>query len=149
MSAAQLALPPNLDRALVNGRNRFEKALKDLIAAKEEEAQVATEKKDVAGAVDALAKNCIAVGLKQGSSAAKGHAEAGKPAPAETDLAMLRSKLKELRENAAKITKDLARQERKADRKIASANADLAASCDVLNGIPNLRRAMTFARAGM
>ena len=151
-AAAPVALPPNLDRAMFEGQNALERALDHLVAAKEEAALVAAENRDLLGAEDAMAKHYITAALKPGDSAAEhaagaGGARAPKPADEYADLPRLRMKLRGLRESAAKLTKELAKEERRIARKVAAASAEVAASCDVLGRSATLQRAQRAARA--
>ena len=147
--ASDPALPQKLDRALVDGRKRFEKALDHLVDAREQEALIAAEKKDIASAADAIAKNYVAAALKRGDSAAKEREKAETTGPEKTDLAIVGKKLRQLRTDAETLTKRVGRDVQKAAQALAIANAELAASCDALNSSRNLKEAKRSARAAL
>ncbi len=146
-SSDQAAPTEKLDRALVDGRRSFEKALNHLVAAREQAALLAAERKDIASAEDAMAKNNIATALIRGDSAAHGREKAETAGPDKMDLSMVGKKLHKLRSDAAAINQRIDRDERKAAEALVVANAELAASCNTLNNSRNLQQAKRSAHA--
>lgn len=84
--------------------------------------------------------------LKGGDSAAKGQKKTGATGPDQTDLPMVEKKLQELRTDAAAAKRLVDRDEEKATRALAIANAELTASCTTLNKSENLQQAQRSAR---
>ena len=80
-------LPQKLDRALVDGRKRFDEALETLVAAKAKEALIATEKQDIAAAAEELAKNCVTAAVKHGGADGKEQKGGGSGGPARVESA--------------------------------------------------------------
>ena len=145
-ASSDQALPPqSLDRALVDGRRAFEKAVNRLVDAKEQAALIAAEKKDIASAEDAMVKNCIAAALARGDAAARERKKADVADPDKTDLSTLGKKLRELRNEAVAINQRIDRDAQKAAQALVAANAELAASCDALNNSRNLQQAKRSA----
>ena len=136
----------NLDRALVDGRKRFDKAIKHLVEAREAEAFSATQMKDIASAEEAMAKNFVTAAIRRGDSPAKGQKKAETRSTDKTDLPMVGEKLRELRIEAAALEKRAERDEEKAARALLGANAELTASYDVLNNSGMLQQAKRSAQ---
>ena len=135
-----------LDHAWVDGRAHFHKAICQLVKAKEREAAIAAEKKDVASAEDAMAKNYIATAFKHDDSAAKGRKTTETTGPDQTDLPTVQKRLQQLRADAAAVKKLVGKEERKTRQALASANAELDASCIVLSNSAYLQQAKRSAR---
>jgi hypothetical protein len=137
--------PQKLDRALVDGRKHFNEVIDKLPAAKAKEAEIAAEKKELAGAVEQIAAGYIATASKHGGFAAKEQSKA-KAAPPKSDLLLLREKLAQLRVESVKAGEELDQEEKKAKEALAEANQALDDSYALLSKSENLRQARRSAQ---
>jgi hypothetical protein len=139
-------LPHKLDRALVDGRKRFNAVLEKLPDIKTKEAFIATEKQDLANAVEELAKNCITAAIKHGGPDAKEQKKGEAAAQPASSLPAVQEQLAQLRTDAAKLEDQLEQQEKKAKEELSKANAALDECYAVLDKSEYLQQAQRSAR---
>jgi hypothetical protein len=110
----------------VEGRKQFNEAVDELVRAQEKKTEVSREKKDVSEAETELAKRALS---------------------AATDLAATCNKLRQLREQAAKLSQEIeSAHEKQTEEDLRHAKTRLAASTDTLERSENLQRARESAR---
>ena len=139
-------LPQMLDRALVDGRKHFNEALENLPVIKAKEALIATEKQDLANAVEDLAKNCVTAAVKHGGSDAKEQKRGEAATQPASSLQTVQEQLVQLRIDAAKLEDQLDQDEKKAKEDLSKANAALDESYAMLDKSEYLRQAERSAR---
>ena len=150
-------LPQKLDHALVDGRKHFNDVLEKLPAAKDKEAFIATEKQDLANAVEELAKNYVAAAIKRGGSDAREQKKGDAATQPASSLATIQEQLVQLRIDAAKLEDRLDQNEKaealttktdekKAKEDLSKANAALDESYTILDKSEYLRLAKQSAR---
>ena len=134
-------LPPKLERALVDGRRRFEDGLRELNQAKVEQSLIATKKQDIAYAAAKLAEDCVANAIHQGGAGAK-QQKSGKAAPRPAlDLLEVQDQIEQLRNKEVQLGKDLDQEEKKVREEFSKANAALNESYTTLEASQCLRDA--------
>ena len=139
-------LPQKLDRALVDGRKHFNEVLEKLPDIRAKEALIATEKQDLANAVEDMAKNCITAAIKHGGPDAKEQKKgesANKPA---SNLLTVQEQLAQLRTDAAKLEDQLDQDEKKVKEELSKANAALDECYAMLDKSEYLQQAQRSAR---
>ncbi len=138
--------PQKLDRALVDGRKRFDDALETLVAAKAKEALIAAEKLEIAAAADQLAKNCVTAAAKHGGP--EGKAKKGTEAAVQPESSLLTAweKIVQLRTDAAKLAGQLGQEEEKAKEDLLKASLALDESDTMLQKSEYLQQAKRSAR---
>ena len=138
--------PQKLDRALLEGRRRFNEAVAQLPALKATEAALATAKKDLAASVQQIAAAYVAAASKHGGFAAKEQNQGTKAAAPTSDLLLLQQKLAQLRADAAAAAKKLDQEDKKVKEGLSEANAMLDESYTVFSKSKNLREARRSAQ---
>jgi hypothetical protein len=139
-------LPHKLDRALVDGRKHFNDVLEKLPAAKDKDALIATEKQDLANAVDELAKNYISSALKRGGPDAREQKRGDAAAQSASSLQTVQEQLVQLRIDAARLDNQLDQDEKKAKEDLSKANAALDECYTILDKSEYLKKAQRSAR---
>jgi tetratricopeptide (TPR) repeat protein len=139
-------LPQKLDRALVDGRKHFNEVLDKLPVIKAKEALIATEKQDLANAVEDMAKNCVTAAVKHGGSDAKEQKKGEAAAQPPSSLMAVQEQLAQLRIDAAKLEDQLDQDEKKVKEDLSKANAALDESYAMLDKSEYLRQAEQSAR---